>query len=337
MAILYCAKEAGGGALLASMIDADGCSQNSIIVGGDSALPYFSNLDIQAFSDQISEDHLEEILLKINPEKIITVAATGHSIDKRIFLLSKKHRIPIHSYVDHYWNIWQRFADPKTKEKWAFTPDRIFLPDRRCIDRAIKYGADKTILSSYTHPLLIPRKSIKSSSTELESSLKEKYGIPSDAVVALFISETFFLDDPDWDWDQATKEDLEFMLGLLLDVSEKYSEGKKVVILVRPHPSESPNAWDSICNSRHGACWINASQISKDELFSISSLAFGNNSMLLLEMANAGVPAYSHHKINVNNEMWLSSIRSEIIEINNPEMIYGIINCLLNEKRMLKN
>jgi hypothetical protein len=62
---------------------------------------------------------------------------------------------------------------------------------------------------------------------------------------------------------------------------------------------------------------MNVSDVPKEDLFIITSMAFGVNSMLLLEAATHGVPSYSHHIIKKNNQMWLSTLRNEILELGN--------------------
>ena len=322
MKIVYCAKEAGGGALLAGLINVGDNNLRNIFIGGESALSYFSGSNIKTYSDKNTDLELEAILLSERPDKIITVAATGFSIDKRIYLLARKHEIPIFSYVDHYWNIWQRFADPITAKKWVFTPDQIFLPDQKCINWAIKHGADSSKLSTYLHPLLTLTNFKIDSQDYLVNRKKEKYNIPNSAITALFISETLFPQSTTWNWDQPSRDDLEGLLRGLLTISAKHAGNqKKIVILVRPHPSEYGETWNTLCETFPDATWMNVSDVPKEDLFKISSMAFGVNSMLLLEAATHGVPSYSHHIIKQNNQMWLSTLRSEILEIENFKKI----------------
>jgi hypothetical protein len=322
MKIVYCAKEAGGGALLAGLINVGDNNLRNIFIGGESALPYFSGSNIKTYSDKNTDLELEAILLSERPDKIITVAATGFSIDKRIYLLARKHEIPIFSYVDHYWNIWQRFADPVTIKKWAFMPDKIFLPDQKCIDRAIIHGAEKSRLFVYSNPLLMNVALKKETQNELILSKRRKYNVPADAIVALYISETLFQYDKNWEWDQPTMQDLSSLLQILLKISLKpINNNKRVIILVRAHPSEEKGVWDNVCKLYPDALWINASDIPKEDLLIISSMAFGLNSILLLEAAIGGIPSFSYHEIKTNSQMWLSTLRDEIIELNDQTQI----------------
>lgn len=329
MTILYCAKEAGGGALISGFIDTDGSQRNSIFIGGEAALPYFAGLDMQTYSDQISDDMLENIVLKEKPEKIITVAATGYAIDKKILLLARKHAIKIDSYVDHYWNIWQRFADPLTAKKWAYMPDRIFLIDKSCIDRAIKFGADKENLYLFSHPLLNKIEKKLTISSEVIDCCKKKYNLPLEAVLITFVSETFFSFCNTWKWDQPSKGDLKELFQLLLKASKESDDRKPLIILVRAHPSETFEKWTKICSLFPGARWVNASEIPKQDLFMLSSSAFGLNSMLLLEFVSEGIPVYSYHKNKKKRESWLSTLRQDIIELENVEMMDVVIKEIL--------
>ncbi len=326
MGTIYCAKEAGGGALLASLITGTEPSVGSLVIAGESAVRYFANSDIPTISDQLTDFELEKYFIEAGPEKVVSVAATGFSIEKRIYPISRKYHVPLHSYVDHYWNLWQRFADEKTAKKWAYQPDRTYVPDEYCRKKMISSGADPCLLQLYNNPFLSINGKVKNISFGKEFRQTKC----DHELNVLFVSETFFQVDPIWNWEQPPEIDLIILLGELLKLSTKKIDGHKINVLVRAHPSESPEKWDSLCNSFEGVNFLNVSELGKEELFKLTDLAFGLNSMLLIEVSRRGIPVYSYHETCRDESNWLSEIRPEINELYSRRSIEEVILRSLN-------
>jgi hypothetical protein len=96
----------------------------------------------------------------------------------------------------------------------------------------------------------------RSNGVHNKQQLKNEIKIPSEAIVALFVSEYLFESFPGFDWDQPSDEEFYDLLNALLLISSEM-KGKPIYILVRCHPNENSDIWISICISIVGANWIN--------------------------------------------------------------------------------
>jgi hypothetical protein len=70
--------------------------------------------------------------------------------------------------------------------------------------------------------------------------------------------------------------------------------------------------------------------LGKEELFKITDIAVGLNSMLLIEASQLGIPVYSYHETCCDEGNWLSRIRPEINELYSRRSIEEVILCTLN-------
>lgn len=317
--LLLAATEAGAGALLAALVRQWRPAEGSVVIASPVATPYFENLSLRVISEDMSDGEIDGLLASTMPDRVVIGASVGHSIEKRILTAAQSRGMEVDAFIDHYWNLWQRFADPDTARPWRYMPNRLHLPANICVERLVSCGAPAENVCVYDHPLL--GRAATKRRTHLGCELRASLGIPKEAVVALFVSEYLFDTDPIWRWDQPHAADYVGLLSQLLNISAKSSLGRPVVVLVRPHPNEPRERWDALCNALSGSQWRNAANVSKEELLSVANLAFGLNSMLLLEAASSGLPVYSFHTQASPRDSWLSSIRSEIIELPDERSI----------------
>ena len=310
---MLAASEAGSGAVLAALSKAWKPKDGSIVVASPIASQYFADLPLRVVPDSIDEFDLRELLATTAPEVVITGASAGKSIEKRVLNAAHLAAIRVVAFVDHYWNLWQRFADPEVATPWQYLPDRIYVPAAACAARLREMGCPLSEVHVYEHPLLKMGKCERSQSEG--KAFRCNLGIAENALVILFISEYLFPPDDRWQWDQPNAMDYSELLTLLLNISTRKDLKRPIVILVRPHPSEPQDRWDELCESVQSANWRNVGQAAKNNLIGCADVVVGLNSNFLLEAAANGLPCYSYHFSSTNMESWLSSIRTEIVEL----------------------
>ena len=68
--------------------------------------------------------------------------------------------ITVISFLDHYWNLWQRFSNEKTLQKWYYLPNYIFVQHKICKEKMISLGCNSKIIKLFKHPILTKKKKI---------------------------------------------------------------------------------------------------------------------------------------------------------------------------------
>lgn len=325
--LLLAAKEAGAGSLLAEFAKQWQLGETSAVIVSSVAATYFANTNLRVISENISDEAISELLAKMKPDKVVIGASAGASVEKRVLRAAQAAGIAVHAFVDHYWNLWQRFADPLNGKPWSYLPEHIHVPAIRCLQRLVELGYLEKQISIFSHPLLTNNKYRRELSERQQ--WRRALNIPDNAIVALFVSECLFPQDPLWDWDQAYEEDYSALLKKLLLISAKKALSFPIIILIRCHPGESENRWQLLCESVDQSKWRNVSRIPKDSLFDVTDIVFGINSMMLTEAAAAGLSTYSYHAIKMHQTTWLSTITQEIIELSDENSIEEVFNAVL--------
>lgn len=325
--VILIAKEAGAGSLLAALANDWQLNKNSICIVSKIAYKYFIGLGLDILTAGDGEtlpNSLNITELLHNVDAVVTGASAGLSIEKEMVKLAFLADVPSFTYVDHYWNLWQRFADGITAERWTCIPNKIFVPDERLIDKIIKQGAPQDIVNSFIHPLLNSKENI-SRIDKLVS--KKRLNIPIEGIVILFVSEYGFPISNKWNWEQPPESDIKGLLDTILNVSRKINNDTdySLNIVVKLHPADEHD-WLEICDNFNDVKLNIIVDCEKSVLFSATDIAFGLNSMLLLEAAQFGIPSYSFHHSNQSQENWLSSYRDEIFELTSERQCMDKIN-----------
>lgn len=325
---MLAAHEAGAGSMLAALATQWRLSPDSVVIASDVASPYFAGCGLHVVSDRIDEDGIAALLARHQLKGVVVGCAAGPSVEKKVLRVAQTLGLQVDAYVDHYWNVWQRFAAPRDARPWIVLPDRIHVPASACMEPLIAAGYPRERVEVFSHPLMtiagIPR------DAALRQQQRARLDIGEDQVVAVFVSEPLFESDPKWDWDQAHEEDYCHLLELLLKLSAGDELHESLTVLVRCHPAEPKERWQSVCESVPGSSWRNASRIKKDALFSVADIFLGLNSMLLLEAAAAGIPSFSMHTIKDRQHSWLSTIRSEIVELADDHAVAQAIRVAMS-------
>lgn len=315
--LVFAAKEAGAGSLLAVLAGSLEPASGSLCLVSKTAAPYFEGLTLPVHrlgdaAPGIGLIQLESLLRQIAPEALVCGASAGASIEKCAMRIAQMLGIPVHSFVDHYWNLWQRFAHEVTANPWTYQPDYVYVPAKQCRNRIVAQGCPPERVRVFSHPLIdqVP------TDMPSRSAAREALGFDPEATVWLFVSEYGFPPSDLWQWEQASDADIEGLLRLLLSHAShaRQQQGCPVSVIIKLHPAETRN-WQAICADYPTVKIVTLRTFDKAILFAASDVAFGLNSMLLLEATRAGVPAYSCHVSGVGRDTWLSSFRPEVIEL----------------------
>lgn len=309
------AKEPGAGALLAALIARLKQRPPIVALLEPQAWPYFEAIAIEKIQIEPHgagwKPNPAEIIARVRPVQIVTGASGGWTVEKALIDIGRLQHIPVATFVDQYWNLWQRFAGARPRERWRYRPDTILLPDERAVCHIRRLGCPVRDLRRFVHPLItLPNSRVRS--RECRHAARAYLGIGAEEFVILFVSEYTFENAEDWNWDQPADKDIEMLGPILAEICGTLrNEGHAVQLLVRPHPSEGRD-WHRILSTDCGI--LVAEGINKDIILSAADLAVGFNSTLLAEAAVHQIPSYSAF-IGSYSGLKLSDFRSDVTNL----------------------
>lgn len=297
--ILVFAREAGGASYISSLLKKFKVSKTKISCLAEGAAR--NVFEAQGFKVRNELDtRVDLILLGATP---------GKSLEKQLIEFGAENKIPVFSFVDHYWNMWQRFADPKTLKKWKFVPNRVYVIDSFAKKKIVIQGLKSSIVSVLPHPnFILKRKKGRVSSDNVKRTL----GIPREKGVLLFVSENLFRQSKKWQWEQAFEKDYRVFARKL--VRQVITLNLPYVVVIKSHPSEERN-WSLILKGFRGSSYRIVKDFDRTSLINAATAVFGINSMMLLEAVAQKKKVYSWHAVKSNPLSRLSYLRPDITEI----------------------
>lgn len=324
--LFLAANEAGGGSLLAALVSEWQPAIGSMGVVSATAAPYFLNgpLPVRQSSGTFEVGEAIALIELTQPDWVVVGASAFTSVEKTVMQAALIAGRPVAAFVDHYWNLWQRFAHEETAERWFYKPDVIFLPSQSCVERIVQQGAPHDRIHVFTHPLLQQAESGRSQISA--EQIRRTFNLPKSGAVVLFVSEYGFPESSKWQWEQAPCSDLFELLDTVLEACCSVNDSGQDVrtALIKLHPAQAKFTHNVLARYPETAYRL-VTQCDKKELFQASDLAIGLDSMLLLEACRAGVPAYSYHPSGIGKGHWLSDIHPEISELSNKNQCTRVI------------
>lgn len=274
-----------------------------------------------------------EILSSVKPEAVLIGASIGASLEKRLLTRARKNRIPVFCFVDHYWNLWQRFAHERTAARWHYLPDRIYVIDRKCRERIVSLGCPPHLVRVCAHPGL---RAIRNEHAMMSPDMvRRRLKIPHRSGIALFVSEWQYRVSAKWKFEQPRRSDVVHLLTSLLReterVRERHPDGGPVVV-IKLHPAES-SPWDPYLSAFDPSLFRVVAGFDKTSLLDASSVVFGLNSMMLLEALARGRRVYSLHKVQENADTWLSTWNRRVRELKSAEDCARVLRKVSAESR----
>lgn len=267
--ILFAAQDPGGFNSLVSVIKAlkNKGADIKVFLANESCLIAKKNkinfLDCGNFSDE----ELEIVFDKFNPQVVVTATSFGLSLDKKILKLAKKRGIPAISVVDFWSNYKVRFSNPE-KEDLVYLPDMICVIDEYMKNGMKKDGFNKKILRLTGNPFF----------DGFKKTLK------AEEAYFLFVSQPFSelgisaLDE----------------VKIFKDFVDSLAEIKeKTPIIISLHPREkNKRKFEKIISSAN--IKIKISKKSGDDLVDNAKIVLGINSMALFRAALKGKKVISY-------------------------------------------
>lgn len=296
--LLVGAREAGAGSLIARLMEGRPADESLLALLESPADRYFTahadRVDALAAGQEPEElfRAARKAIEEHRPDQVIVGASAGFTIEKALIEIARQAGIPVLSIVDHYWNLWQRFAGEKPADRWRYQPDMIAVPDPWCRERLRELGCPVETIATFEHPLLWSQPS--PADPALGAEVRDRLGIARDALVVMFVSEYGFADTEGWQWDQAEEEDIYLAADeLVAQIQAVAAEtARPMHVIIRPHPAESHD-WEAFAARHEPGFVLLGRDLAKQDLFAVADIAFGLNSMLLAEAGRAGVPSYS--------------------------------------------
>jgi hypothetical protein len=315
--VVVAAKEAGAGALLADAVSRIEHKPRIVVLVQAPADRYFAKLGIEIIAVRGSGGawsvDIDDLISSVAPAQIIVGASAGATIEKALIEAGRSRGIPVTAVVDHYWNLWQRFAGVTPGERWRHQPDAIFVPERWCRTRLIELGCPVSDIRVFRHPALEGEPVIRS--PELRRSARTRLGWSPCDLGVLFVSEYGYDGQDEWDWEQPPDIDTEGLAAELLTiVSDLTAQGISARLLIRMHPAERRD-WNKILlDAPVGVATVDRT-LDKAEFLAAADTAFGLNSMLLAEAARSGLPTFSRFPSGTYRGPKLSDFRRTIREL----------------------
>lgn len=328
------AREAGAGSLIARLMSGRPADATLLALLESPADRYFEDYadQVRPLAPSLSPDDLRDAARKAvelhQPDRVVVGASAGFTVEKALIEAAGRSGVPVISIVDHYWNLWQRFAGDAPADRWRYRPDVIAVPDPWCRDRLKELGCPVDTIVTFEHPLLwSPSEPVDPA---LGSRVRERLGIAPDAVIVLFVSEYGFEDSASWQWDQPDEHDIYRAAGELVarvrDLAKNTS--RPVHLMIRPHPAESHD-WAAFADRQESGLVLLGRDLSKTELFAVADIAFGLNSMLLAEVGRAGVPSYSWFPDQAYQGLRLSRFASWVKECQSADECSAAIRAVM--------
>ena len=316
--ILFGVREAGAGSLLAELIKNIQPNKQSMVLSSSIASIYFkeSDIEVKIIDKEISNKKIGDLIDLLSPDYVLVGASAYKSIEKQLITESKVRNYEVVSFIDHYWNLWQRFADEKDAKPWSYKPDFIFVIDKICEIKLCELGWPKHKIGINPYSLKNKNNFAKIISRE---KINQKLNIDANSIKILFVSEYNFPQCEIWKWEQSSNEDIDLLLKTILDFIDSFNRfnNKKIQLIIKLHPSEDSRLYKIYKDYSENNYCVVKNQLDKSELFGISDLVVGLNSMLLLEASNFGLPVYSYSGTFQKNAIKLNEIDKKIKSITN--------------------
>lgn len=314
--LLIAVKEAGAGSLLAALLKELNPIHGSLVLASKVASKYFH--DIQIMTDVVDENFnydFNNIIKSVSPDYVLVGASANESVEKKIILASQKLNLKVISFIDHYSNLWQRFAHEKSANKWFYKPNFIFVIDKICKEKLISLGWPKQNIGVNPHPL-IKRNNYRKKIDK--KNILNKINLPENAKVITFVSEYNFRKSDTWKWEQSSDNDKEIILKFIIDYL--FIQNKKSILktylIIKLHPNETRFNSSLYKNFSSKHTRILKNELDKESFLRISDLVVGLNSMLLLEASSFGLPVFSYPGSLQNTAVKLHEINKNIILID---------------------
>jgi hypothetical protein len=280
--ILVAAHDAGGAAVLASVVSAHQDAFNWVVAVAGPAVGILGTDTLHVQRRVFESDGSAELaqwMRAISPALVLTGTGWQTSFELDAIQAAKSFRIPNAAYLDHWVNFRERFGSPAEWE--SNLPDRILVGDKYAFDRAMADGFAPASLVQIENPFLKGLLVGTPPCHAAEAGAKREI---------LFVSEPTQVSFP-WQQPASTTRAWEFDA---IELLARYVEGTapRLKLKVRLHPSEHSDKYRILDEvfGRLGVLVSPASDKPLQEEIRESDAVFGIGSMALLAACAMGYP-----------------------------------------------
>lgn len=278
----------------------------------------------------------ETVIENEKPQLVITGTSTGDFIERYIWEISEKLKIPSFAILDNWMNYGIRFSkyDLSEYEKYnqnkchKYLPTKILVMDEYAKNKMLQEGieAGKICITGQPHFEYLENK-IKSidKSEKVDSDklkiifasepLEDLYGSKKDAIKRFGYTETTILED---------------LIDALKEISVSY--GKYIELVIKPHPREDKNKYEKYVCNKNEELFVRVDE--KDTILkaiSEADIICGMTSMFLVEAAYCNKKTLSIQiNRNQNNVFILEELGILKAATTKEELKNIIINYILH-------
>ena len=313
MKVLLFARDPGGAnavAPLAPLLVARG--HQALLYGKDAALKQYrvygqAGLDWAAEAPEMSVDCYQEFLRRLAPDFMVTATGSDDFAEKLLWQAAERLRIPSFAILDHWFNYGIRFSPYKLVEQELYEQDKQhpFLPSRILVmDDEVRaamiqegFAPERILVSGQPHFDSLRQQAERFTAEEI-SQYRDQLGITEADFLLCFISENITEPDKGDDlsqyyWGYTERS----VFSELMDAVQAAAaaSGRKVHVVVKPHPNETFDAYSDLIAAKAGGL-VSASidkAVHPVKLCQAVDLVCGMSSMVLVEAVILGLPVLS--------------------------------------------
>lgn len=283
-----------------------------VLYGKDAALKQYlaygqAGLDLAAAAPEMSVDSYAGFLKRLAPDFLITATGSDDFAEKLLWQAAERLAIPSFAILDHWFNYGIRFSPYKLVEqelyeqdkRHPFLPSRILVMDDEVRAAMIEEGfAPERILVSGQPHFDSLRQQAERFAAEDSRQYRSRLGIAETDFLLCFISENITEPDKGDDlgqyyWGYTERSVFSELMDALQIASA--AGGRKVHVVVKPHPNETFDAYSDLIAAKTGGL-LSASidkAVHPVKLCQAADLVCGMSSMVLVEAVILGLPVLS--------------------------------------------
>jgi hypothetical protein len=283
-----------------------------LLYGKDAALKQYlaygqAGLDLAVAAPEMSIDSYAGFLQQLAPDFLITATGSDDFAEKLLWQAAERLAIPSFAILDHWFNYGIRFSPYKLVEqelyeqdkRHPFLPSRILVMDDEVRAAMIQEGfaAERILVSGQPHFDSLRQQAKRFVAAEI-SQYRAQLGIAKTDFLLCFISENITEPDKGDDLGQYywgyTERSVFSELMDALQIATAAS-GRKVHVVVKPHPNETFDAYSDLIAAKTGDL-VSASidtAVHPVKLCQAVDLVCGMSSMVLVEAVVLGLPVLS--------------------------------------------
>lgn len=297
--VLFYAKDPGGANAIIPLIKKMQSQYQILLYGKDVALNRYKAYNLQGIDigkecSSISLSGIEELLKKEKPDFIITETGGFDNIKKYLWICSEKLDIPSFGILDQWVNCVVRFAkfdlenpDYRKYEKvFECLPTRIMVMDEYAKKIMVKEGIpeEKIIVSGQPYFEQV-KEDIESITENNIVETRKRWKCKKDELVFVFASEPITKHYKSLDGEYGYSEQTIFY-ALHSALEKKAREkGKKVKVIIRPHPKEDMEWWESNLRDTDYISYLIDNSTDSKIVIKSADVVCGMTSMFLIESA----------------------------------------------------